>query len=314
MKHLIFLITLVPLFLIAPLHAQDDPIRVKSNLVTVSVNVTDKDNKFVSGLTRGQFEVFDDGVKQTIEHFSAEGSPRSFGVVYDMHPTTGERSKLVIESLRRFASSLGSTDTFFSVLFNERGSLVSEIVPDLDQLERHLARPDRRELSSLYDAIYLAADKLRLQRNVKKVLIVISDAEDHGSRHSYNAIRDQLRRLNVQVYSVIPNPSDELLWTYNDESRNTARRTPNTADRAALNQLAHRSGGAAYATSLSNQVRLDNIIREINEDTQKQYSLGFYPTREPDNASHNLEVRLKNYDRSLKGLSLSYRQSYSILR
>ena len=70
--------------------AQDEnqKIRVETNLVDVNVLITDKNGKFVKGLEREQFEVYDNNVKQPIEYFSARNQPVSFGVVYDTHPTT----------------------------------------------------------------------------------------------------------------------------------------------------------------------------------------------------------------------------------
>lgn len=72
--------------------AQDEEkITVSANLVTVNVSATDSRGQYVQGLGAGQFEVFADGVRQRVAHFSSEDAPFSVGVVYDMHPTTRER-------------------------------------------------------------------------------------------------------------------------------------------------------------------------------------------------------------------------------
>jgi hypothetical protein len=68
--------------------AQDDEkVSVSANLVSVNVTITDSHGKYVQGLGAEQFEVFDDGVRQRVAHFSAGDAPFSVGVVYDMHPT-----------------------------------------------------------------------------------------------------------------------------------------------------------------------------------------------------------------------------------
>ncbi|HWW77637.1 MAG TPA: hypothetical protein VNZ44_19695, partial [Pyrinomonadaceae bacterium] len=69
--------------------AQDgEKVTVSANLVSVNVSVTDSRGKYVTGLDAGQFEVFADGVRQRVAHFSAGDAPFSLGIVYDMHPTT----------------------------------------------------------------------------------------------------------------------------------------------------------------------------------------------------------------------------------
>lgn len=103
--------------------AQDDEkVTVSANLVSVNVSVTDSRGRRVQGLSKEQFEVFDDGVRQRVAHFSAGDAPFSVGVVYDMHPTTRERASVVLEALKRFVGGLRAEDDFFLLVFNERTS------------------------------------------------------------------------------------------------------------------------------------------------------------------------------------------------
>src|SRR5687767_11075955 len=91
---------------------QDDVIEVETNLVTVNVAVTDKNGNFVKGLKRENFQLFDNNEKQEIEQFSAEQSAVAFGIIYDMHPTTSERSANVLGALRQFTKELKPNDNF----------------------------------------------------------------------------------------------------------------------------------------------------------------------------------------------------------
>ena len=120
-------------------------VRVDTEVVSVSVAVKDSSGMPVKGLDPSQFQVFDSGVRQKIEYFSQADAGVAFGIVYDMHPTTAEHTKAVLESLRTFTKSLKTDDDFFLLLFNEHGTLLTEIVPDVDQLERHLVNPEKRE-------------------------------------------------------------------------------------------------------------------------------------------------------------------------
>jgi hypothetical protein len=149
--------------------AQDDPIRVETNLVTINVAVTDKSGNYIKGLKKEDFEVWDKGAKQAIDTFSAENVPLSFGIVYDLHPATDERTRMVLDALRQFTRELKPTDHYFVTVFNERGSLTTEFVPNAEQINANLTDVKPATPNSLYDAIFAASEKVRERRNTKQV-------------------------------------------------------------------------------------------------------------------------------------------------
>lgn len=297
-------------FVTAAAAAQDgDQIRVDTNLVTINVSITDKDGKFVEGLNRENFEIFDNRIKQKIEHFSAGGAPVSYGIVYDMHPTTEEHTKAVLESLRQFTKELNDADDFFLLAFNMRGSLGLNFIPFADQLERHL--PESREPNALYDAIYLAADRLRESRNLKRTLLIISDSADHQSRHNFGEITKKLRSFDVRVFGVIFDENSK--FTYG-EITSAARepdfvfRDASELDRAALQGLTLKTGGTTHFPVSSSSFYLYSIYRQIAEETGRQYTIGFYPEM-IDGERHDLRVNLLRVKGSKK-FALTYRQTY----
>lgn len=304
-KSFLFLIGILS---VTAINAQDEPIRVDTNLVTVNVSVTDKKGKFVPGLKPEQFEVFDNKTKQKIEHFSASEAPVSYGIIYDMHPATEEKTKAVLESLRQFTKELRQTDDFFLLAFNSRGSLSLDFIPTIDQLEKHL--PESREPNALYDAIYAASDKIRASRNLKRTLLIISDSADHQSQHSLKDISKKLKSFDVQVYAVVFDENSR--WAYGEITR--TGREPSYAsgnasglDRAALQDLTVQSGGTTHFPVSSNSFMLYSIYKQIAGEIGTQYTLGFYPENE-DGKWHNLSVRMR--DTKDKGLVLNYRQGY----
>ena len=111
---------------------------VETNLVSINVAVRDAKGLFVRNLRKEQFEVFDNGAKQEIALFSAEKAPVTYGIVYDMHPTTDERTAAVLESLRAFTKNLSEEDRFFVMAFNHYGSLNLDFVPTVEQIEKNL--------------------------------------------------------------------------------------------------------------------------------------------------------------------------------
>ena len=303
------LVITLSLVLVLPVLAQNERVSVSTDIVTVNVAIRDANGRPVTGLTQEQFELFDDEVKQTIEHFSHVSAGVTYGIVYDMHPTTNEQTNAVLGGLREFTRGLTEADDFFLVVFNERGSLVADIIPDRDQLDRHLARPNKREPRSLYDALYLAAGKLRSARNLKRTLLVITDAADHNSQCSFSELRGTLGKLDVQVYGITPDVKMHDSFDYENLTTPTPPSDASPADRAALNSIAMRSGGATFPTSLENRGSISDLLRRASTEMRNYYSLSFYPTAPRDGRWHTLKIRLAK-SRASKGFVLTYRLGY----
>ena len=294
-----------------PLYAQDENlIRVETNLLNINVAIANAKGDFVKNLAKENFEIYDNGVKQQIEYFSAESAPISFGIVYDMHPTTDERTKAVLESLREFSKGLGERDDPFTLFFNKRVSLTVDFVPTAQQLRTHISGK-HREPNALYDAIYLATNKIKTRRNFKKVLLVITDSADHQSEHRFNDVVKQLKTLDTQVYTILWDEAEE--WRYTDVTRDgdSRRRVSSDAsglDRAALEELALRTGGMIRSPTVQNARELYRIYNQITLETRKQYTLGFYPAT-VDGKWHNIRVNLRSV-KDRKKLALTYRMGY----
>lgn len=292
---------------------EDKAVRVETELVSINVGVIDGVGKPVAGLSQHQFEIYDNRVKQKIEHFSSASAGITYGIVYDMHPTTEQRTNAVLNGLREFTKGLQTADDFFFTVFNERGNLSLDFVPDSDQLGRHLARPQKREPRSLYDALYLAAEKLRSQKNFKKTLLVITDAADHHSRRTFNEVRDQLRKFDVQVYAIILDERSDRFTSYVDITKHPERSQvlsdASPAERAALSSITLRTGGATFPSSFEDQQNILRISQQIANEMQRQYTLSFYPSELPDGKWHTLRVSLRGVPDSKKFV-LTYRQGY----
>jgi len=290
---------------------KDESIRVDTNLVLINVLVRDKTGQPVKGLKAEQFEVLDDETKRRIESFSDGDAPMSLGIIYDMHPTTDERTKSVIESLGRFKAELGRGDDLFLVAFNMRGEETFDFVPTFDQLEKHMTSPGKREPYSLYDAVYFASDRIQASRNQRRVLLIISDSADHRSRNTLSAVREKVSDIRAEVYAVILD--ENYGYGYFDMSHRSRERYPfskdaSRLDRAAIMDLTLRSGGSTLVGGSENELRLSTIYTQIAKDMRSHYTLGFYP-EVVDDKRHTLRIRLRNIS-GAKDFVLTYRTSY----
>jgi Ca-activated chloride channel family protein len=293
----IFLITILLAALSAVSPAQDEPIRVETNLVTVNVAVTDKGGNYVKNLKREDFDVWDKGAKQPIDTFSAEDVPVSFGIVYDLHPTTDERTKIVLDALRQFTKDLKQKDNFFVTVFNERGSLTTDFVPQPEQINANLTDARPSTPNSLYDAIFAASERVRGNRNSKQVLLVLTDGEDRTSHHSLKELRIHLRSVNLPVYSVSFGRDNKGFIGYYDIYRNQGRQTLGASETSQLNtaalaEISKSSGGQSFDRAVQNRYLLFGVFKKVLGEVENQYVLGFYPDN-VDGKWHKLKITVK---------------------
>jgi Ca-activated chloride channel family protein len=236
---------------------QDDRIVVGTNLVTLNVTVTDSKGRYVKGLARDRFEIYDNQVKQQIVHFSADASPVSIGIIYEIHETRPEQIRAMLTAIKQFAGGLSNQDDFFFSAFSQHGTLTSDFVPTASQVLDHLQFVKPGGPASLYDAVYLASERLRNARNFKRALLIISDGKDERSQHSFKELRNRLRTFDVQIYAIgIADPTMGRSagygrWVFEDITRQTAGRpfllnSDAALGRAVLEEMSRTSGGATY--------------------------------------------------------------------
>jgi Ca-activated chloride channel homolog len=300
-------ITFLLLFVVGA-RAQDDTIRVETNLVTLNVSVTNNKGDHVRGLTKSDFQVLDNGQRQDIDSFSTENAPVSFGIVYDLHPATDEQTKSVLEALRTFTASLGPDDDYFVTVFNEKGSLTTDFVPNAEQIDGQATGG----ANSLYDALFAASNRMSRSRNQKRVMLVLTDGADHSSHHSQKELRTHLRSVNLPVYSITFGRADRNQYGYSDIFLNGQQKTfgiRETAelDRGIIGEISKSSGGQTFESSIRNRVYVSALLSKVFDEIKGQYVIGFYPDR-ADGRYHKLKVTVNGQKQ--KKLRISNRKGY----
>lgn len=305
--------------------AQEEKIVSETNLVTVNVIVTDNKGRYVKGLKQSQFEVYDEKVKQQITHFSSEEGPLSLGVVCEIHNASPEKTRAILNSLRQFTRGLGNDDDFFFTAFGAQGSVTSEFVPTAEQVLDHLTAVKPGGPTALYDAVYAASEKLRQRRNLKKVLLIISDGEDEKSQTTYKQLMNRLREFDVQIYAIgIANQAMAQFpgygrWVFEDLTRQTGRRSflmnaEAAMGRAVLAEMARVSGGATYFPENENEPELIGICAQITRELREQYTIGFYASNtSPKKDWHRIRIALNRVVGDRREMSLAYRQGYRLV-
>lgn len=275
---------------------QDGKIQLATDIVNVTISVTDPYGRFVTGLGKDHFEVFDDKVKQQIAHFTDEDAPVSLGIVYDVSGSMKERINRSVRALRRFIETSHQDDDFFLIAFNDRAKLIQDFTVSGDNILGHLMFVAPHGSTALYDAAYIAVEKIQQGRHSKKALLIISDGQDNNSRYTYKELRNRVKEADVQIYAIgITDPASDALAGFG---------------RSVLEEITRMTGGRAFFPNAYNEPELVEICTRIALELRHQYSIGFYPTDVQSEAKwHKVQVKV-NPPRGLGRLSLTYRDGY----
>ena len=236
--------------------------KAQSDLVVLQVNVFDGKSDAVPHLPQSAFQVFEDGKPQDITFFNDTDVPVAVGLVIDNSTSMLTRRNMVLAGTAAFAHSSHPEDEVFTVVFNEhvRYGLPQGVAftRSQQQVEAGFLRFHAGGMTALYDAVIEGLDHLQQSSLQKRVLIVLSDGDDHASQHSE---ADMLHRASR---------SDALIYTIS-----TADLVSGTGQPKVLKRLAARSGGVAYSPGSEKEVVA--AFTEIAENVRRGYSIGYTP-------------------------------------
>ena len=237
------------------------PIKLASELVSLDVAVTDRRGRAVTGLTKEDFKVYENGVEQSVSFFSADEAPASWGIVLDRSRSMEGMLEGAYRAALDAIEQGTDDDDMFVVTFNDQAQLACDFTADRDRLESSVRDLRAQGNTALFDAVALALDHLRQGRHKKKVLVVITDGGDNRSRLGFRDLVRQAAEADAQVYPVgMFGPIGMRGSAAPDE----------------LRTLAEVTGGSAHFPTDVEQCR--EAMMEIAVAVSRQYSLGYYPT------------------------------------
>lgn len=178
--------------------------RTGIDLINVTATVTDGSGRFVPGLRKEDFAVFEDGKPQQITHFNSERVPVSLGIVLDTSASMdGEKIVAAREALNRFLFQLlDRDDEVFLYRFDTVPDLVTGWTTDRERIREALGRIRPRGGTALYDTLAEAIPMAQTGRYQKKAIVIISDGNDTSSRSDPEEIRRLIRETEILVYAV----------------------------------------------------------------------------------------------------------------
>ena len=207
-------LTTVAVFVLAgllPLAAQEPQqegtsfrFRTGVELINVTATVVDGAGRFVAGLRKDDFRVYEDDRLQPISHFNSERVPVSLGIVLDTSGSMdGEKMMAARRALQRFLFELlGPDDEVFLYRFAEVPELVHGWTDDRRAIADALSRIRSRGATALYDAVAEAMPLMRTARHRKQALLIISDGNDTSSRTDIHSLQAMIRDTEALVYAI----------------------------------------------------------------------------------------------------------------
>jgi len=272
-------------------------IRVQVNLVNLFATVRDKHKAIVTGLKQDDFQVYEDGQLQEITNFSAESNlPITLGILMD---TSGSEYYMLSGEKEAGSRFLGRVlrkgDLAMIMTFDTDVDLLADFTDDRGLLDRAINRAQinvpvggvivQGPLPSsgsggtnFYDAVYLAAhDKLSDEAG-RKAIVVLTDAEDTGSKLQLGDAIEAAQRTDTVVHV--------LLVAADGGDQSVARR------------LTDDTGGRMII--VRNERNLEQAFDQISEELRSQYTIGYTPTNKKHDGSYRkIRVEMKNKDYSV---------------
>jgi Ca-activated chloride channel family protein len=285
-------------------------------LVNVTVTVTDDSGRFVTGLERDDFVLYDDGQPQAISHFDRERVPVSLGIAIDTSGSmAGEKLRSARSALERFVFDLlDSQDEIFLYRFSEYPELVQEWTTDRRRLGRALGYLSARGGTALYDTVADALPLAHRGQHQRRALVVISDGSDTSSTTDPRELGRIARENEVMVYAVgvegnEPEPRQRGPVRLPFPLPFPGRRGPivgfpptNTgglysgrgdgSNIRALRELTDETGGRTEVVRQAGDI--DPATASIAAELSQQYYLGYASPHLGDGRWHTIRVEARN--------------------
>lgn len=269
----------------SPLHEtftqdqDDDVVRVNTDLVILNATVLDKNGKFVPGLKRTDFQIFEDGAEQKLATFTAEETPFAAAILLDTSGSMETRLTLGRSAAIRFLEGLREEDVAAVYNFDNKVDQMQDFSPGRDLPARAFGLRTKM-MTALNDAVLRAADDLAKRDEKRRAIVVLSDGGENYSRASSAKALDHALQAGATIYAV------------NMSETGPGR---DIASTSILKNLAEKSGGRYVASPGGQELR--DSFAAIAEELGHQYTLAYRPiNKERDGRWRAIQIKTKRTD------------------
>src|SRR4051812_21087369 len=186
-----------------PVAEDEGIVKVDTKVVTVPVRVIDRKGRFVGGLTKDNFKVFEDGAEQEVTYFSSEQEAFTVALVLDMSYSTKFQITDIQSAAISFIDQLGPKDKIMVVSFDQNVHLLCEPTNDREQIYRAIRSTRIATGTSLYEAVDLVMNERLKRIKGRKAIILFTDGVDTTSTRSNDLENlDDARELDALIYPI----------------------------------------------------------------------------------------------------------------
>lgn len=271
---------------------EQDAIQIETNQIVLNVTVTDAQEKYVSGLKRTDFRVFEDKQSQRIVGFKFEETPFAAAILLDASGSMEQKITLVRAACASFVEGIREGDNF--AIYSFTGTKVKQLQPFSEVRDVGDFVWDLRAdgMTPLYDAIVKAAEDLAERPEKRRAILLVSDGADSTSRASLD---EAIRKASV---------ASVMIYCVDLSDRSVFKTTPRDNGGEIMKTLALKTGGRFFSTPAGRQLR-DAFTQAVDE-LRNQYTISYEPTNEKkDGKWRTVEVTLAK-----PALSVRTRQGY----
>jgi VWFA-related protein len=305
---------------------EDEVVRVNAALVTVPVTVLDRDGRFIPGLHKEDFRILEDGTEQEVAYFATVEQPFTVALVIDTSGSTRFKLEDIQAAAIAFTDQLRPDDRVIVISFDDSIRVLAEATSDRRVLRDAIRRTHTGEGTRLYDAVDLVIRQQLSRAQGRKAIVLFTDGVDTTSKQaSYQSTLAEAEELDAMIYPI-------QYDTYTDTQgggggwpgRNPypTRRKPGWGDVIGVilggGGISTGGGGGGAGTSRGDYERAGEYLRQlaaetggrhfpaddlryveeaftnIAEELRRQYSLGYYPSRQSQGAERRqIKVRVK---------------------
>jgi Ca-activated chloride channel homolog len=252
--------------------------------VNMLYTVSDKKGRFVTDLTKNDFEVFESKKPQAIIEFAAESDlPLRLAILIDTSNSVRDRFHFQQEAATAFIDGTvrPEHDKAMIVSFDTAAELVADLTGDVGALEQAVSNLRPGGGTSLYDAIFFACrDKLMEDQPLykfRRAMVILSDGEDNQSRYTRDQALEMAQKADVNVYTISTNIT----------------RIDTDGDKV-LRYFSEETGGQSFFPFKASDLNQD--FENIANELRHQYNIFYRP--EPlkvDGLYHPVEIRVKGH-------------------
>jgi Ca-activated chloride channel homolog len=283
---------------------------IKTFEVRLPVTVTLKKD-LITGMSKRDFLVFEDGVQQEVTFFSDEKTnpPVFVGVLMDTSPSTAGKLGFSKEAAKNFIYTVTRLrkDKAAFMTFDNEVTLHQDFTDKLDLLDRAVEKIKKTgSQTAMYDAVWQFTDEKLRSVPGRRVIVIITDGEDTFSRADLNDAIDIAQRTETTIFGISTKAG--FLGTVPGVEAGT---TKDKNDRF-LTELCEKTGGQAFFTG--DMIELERAFTRISQELRSQYIITYRPANQNyDGRERKIEVRFTD-PANTKKYRIRTKSSYRAVR